>query len=145
MHVQLDASQLPTAFCVTIGLPPVTIEVRLPRTKGESQFAPNPRISIETIKEVVAQSSGTTVKRLDTVRRGPGFGELRQLAMYIVTELTNYSLPQIAMHFGKKDHTSVMYARDKIKEQMQRDEAYRNRVRELIATCKNASRTEDAG
>jgi chromosomal replication initiator protein len=57
--------------------------------------------------------------------------------MYIATELTNYSLPQIARDFGKKDHTTVMYARDKIKEQMQRDEAYRNKIRQLIAMCQN--------
>ncbi len=44
--------------------------------------------------------------------------------MYIATELTNYSLPQIAREFGKKDHTTVMYARDKINDLMERDEAY---------------------
>ena len=49
----------------------------------------------------------------------------------------NYSLPQIARDFGKKDHTTVMYARDKIKDQMQRDEAYRNKIRQLIAMCQN--------
>ncbi len=36
--------------------------------------------------------------------------------MYIATELTDYSLPQIAREFGKKDHTTVMYARDKVKQ-----------------------------
>ena len=61
--------------------------------------------------------------------------------MYIATELTNYSLPQIAREFGKKDHTTVMYARDKIKEQMQRDEAYRNKIRQLIAMCQNSLNT----
>ena len=30
-----------------------------------------------------------------------------------------------------------MYARDKIKDQMQRDEAYRNKIRQLMAMCQN--------
>ena len=60
------------------------------------------------------------------------------IAMFIATELTNYSLPHIAREFGKKDHTTVMYARNKIKDHMQRDEAYRNRVRQLIAMCQTA-------
>jgi hypothetical protein len=40
--------------------------------------------------------------------------------------------------FGKKDHTTVMYARDKVKDIMARDEAYRNKVRSLIALCQTA-------
>jgi chromosomal replication initiator protein len=74
---------------------------------------------------------------MDNGRRDQRLAAPRQIAMYIATELTNYSLPQIARDFGKKDHTTVMYARDKIKDQMQRDEAYRNKIRQLIAMCQN--------
>jgi chromosomal replication initiator protein len=55
--------------------------------------------------------------------------------MYIAAELTDCSLPHIAREFGKKDHTTVMYARDKVKDIMARDEAYHNKVRSLIALC----------
>jgi chromosomal replication initiator protein len=58
--------------------------------------------------------------------------------MYLATELTNNSLPQIAREFQKKDHTTVMYARDKVKNQMETDEPYRNRVRQLMALCQNS-------
>ena len=53
--------------------------------------------------------------------------------MYIASELTGASLPQIAREFGKKDHTTVMYARDKIADMMDADEAFRNKIRSLIA------------
>ena len=55
---------------------------------------------------------------MDNGRRDQRLAAPRQIAMYIATELTDYSLPQIAREFGKKDHTTVMYARDKIKDQM---------------------------
>jgi len=42
---------------------------------------------------------------------------------------------QIAREFQKKDHTTVMYARDKVKNHMAVDEAYRNKVRSLLALC----------
>jgi chromosomal replication initiator protein len=57
--------------------------------------------------------------------------------MYLACELTDNSLPRIAREFGKKDHTTVMYARDKVKEQMRRDEAYRDKVRALSSLCQN--------
>jgi chromosomal replication initiator protein len=53
--------------------------------------------------------------------------------MYLACELTDCSLPHIAREFGKKDHTTIMYARDKVKEVMTRDEVYRNKVRSLMA------------
>ena len=58
--------------------------------------------------------------------------------MYLATELTECSLPQIAREFGKKDHTTIMYARDKVKDAMARDEVYRNKVRGLMAQVQNA-------
>jgi chromosomal replication initiator protein len=74
---------------------------------------------------------------MDNHRRDQRVAAPRQIAMYVCTELTDCSLPHIAREFNKKDHTTVMYARDKVKEQMQRDEAYRNKIRSLIALCQN--------
>ena len=38
----------------------------------------------------------------------------RHIAMWLATKHTEMSLPQIARHFNKRDHTTVMYARRKI-------------------------------
>ena len=57
--------------------------------------------------------------------------------MYLACELTDNSLPQIARDFQKKDHTTIMYARDKVKNQMSIDETYRNKIRQLLALCEN--------
>jgi chromosomal replication initiator protein len=114
---------------------PITTDLAADVLKSAVAQAPLHRITISKIKETVAGTHGLTVKEMDNGRRDQRLAAPRQIAMYIATELTNYSLPQIARDFGKKDHTTVMYARDKIKEQMQRDEAYRNKIRQLIAMC----------
>jgi chromosomal replication initiator protein len=86
-------------------------------------------------QERVAKAHGLSVKEMDNPRRDRRLAAPRHIAMYIAAELTDCSLPQIAHEFGKKDHTTVMYARDKVKDIMARDEAYRNKVRSLIALC----------
>ncbi|HEV2909627.1 MAG TPA: helix-turn-helix domain-containing protein, partial [Candidatus Eremiobacteraceae bacterium] len=58
----------------------------------------------------------------------------RQIAMYLACDLTNASLPQIAREFGKKDHTTVMYARNKVKDQMERDPEFRSKLKSVVAT-----------
>jgi chromosomal replication initiator protein len=116
---------------------PITTELAADVLKSALAQAPLHRITILKIKETVSGADGLTVKEMDNGRRDQRLAAPRQIAMYIATELTNYSLPQIARDFGKKDHTTVMYARDKIKDQMERDEAYRNKIRQLMAMCQN--------
>ncbi len=45
----------------------------------------------------------------------------RQLAMYLMREEINYSYPNIGQELGKRDHTTVMYACEKIKKELESD------------------------
>lgn len=112
----------------------ITVDLAGEVLKNVVAELPMRRVTIASIKERVAKAHGLTVKELENQRRDQRLAAPRQLAMYIACELTDASLPQIAREFGKKDHTTVMYARDKIKDIMERDEAYRSKVRSLIAT-----------
>ncbi len=116
---------------------PITVDLAAEVLKNAVAQAPLRRVTIASIKEKVAKAHGLTVKEMDNHRRDQRVAAPRQIAMFICTELTDCSLPHIAREFNKKDHTTVMYARDKVKEQMQRDEAYRNKIRSLIALCQN--------
>ena len=42
----------------------------------------------------------------------------RQVAMFLIREMLGMSLPQIGEAFGGRDHTTVMYACQKIQEAM---------------------------
>ncbi len=111
----------------------ITLDLASEVLKNAVAQAPLHRVTIPIIKERVARAHGLTVKEMDNQRRDQRLAAPRQIAMYLACELTNCSLPQIAREFGKKDHTTVMYARNKVKDQMQNDEVYRNKVRALSA------------
>ncbi|MDQ2993285.1 MAG: chromosomal replication initiator protein DnaA [Candidatus Eremiobacteraeota bacterium] len=113
----------------------ITVELAAEVLKSSIEQTPQRPITINRIKEVIASAHGLSVKEMDNPRRDQRLTAPRQIAMYAACELTNYSLPNIARAFGKKDHTTVMYSRNKVKEQMQLDEAYRNRVAQLIGMC----------
>lgn len=134
---ELEGALIRVVAYASLTKSPITLDLAAEVLKSAVAQAPLQRITINKIKETVASAHGLTVKEMDNGRRDQRLAAPRQIAMYIATELTNYSLPQIARDFGKKDHTTVMYARDKIKDQMQRDEAYRNKIRQLIAMCQN--------
>ena len=134
---ELEGALIRVVAYASLTKSPITLDLAAEVLKSAVAQAPLQRITINKIKETVASAHGLTVKEMDNGRRDQRLAAPRQIAMFIATELTNYSLPQIARDFGKKDHTTVMYARDKIKDQMQRDEAYRNKIRQLIAMCQN--------
>lgn len=117
----------------------INVELAGEVLKNALAQTPAARITIIKIKETVAAAHGLTVKEMDNGRRDQRLAQPRQIAMFIATELTNFSLPHIAREFGKKDHTTVMYARNKIKDLMQNDEAYRNRIRGYIGLCQTPS------
>jgi len=52
----------------------------------------------------------------------------RQVAMYLMRELGNASLPQIGETLGGRDHTTVMYACDKVADMLERDDLFRRQV-----------------
>ena len=47
----------------------------------------------------------------------------RHVAMYLAKQLTSRSLPEIGRKFGKRDHTTVMYAIRRIEELRPKDAA----------------------
>ena len=64
----------------------------------------------------------------------------RQIAMYLCRELTELSLPKIGQLFGGRDHTTVMHANRKIREQMAEKRSTFNQVTELTNRIKQKAR-----
>jgi chromosomal replication initiator protein len=60
----------------------------------------------------------------------------RQVAMYVMRELTDLSYPAIAHEFGGRDHTTVIHAVDKIKALMRERQSIYEQVSELIQLIK---------
>jgi chromosomal replication initiator protein len=134
---ELEGALIRVVAYASLTKSPITADLASEVLKNVVATTPARRITIALIKERVAKAHGLTVKEMDHQRRDQRLAAPRQIAMYLSTELTDCSLPQIAREFQKKDHTTVMYARDKVKNQMTVDEAYRNKVRALMALCQS--------
>ena len=97
------------------------------------------RISPQTILETVAATYGFTVEALIGPSRTRPLVTARQVAMYLTRELTDYSYPAIGRVFGKRDHTTVIHAVDKIAGQMQERRQIYEQVTELIQKIRAGS------
>lgn len=79
------------------------------------------------ILEAVAEMEGVNVDDLLGQKRSAKIAIPRQLAMYILRQYIEISLPQVGEILGGRDHTTVMYATKKVDE----NEKLRNRARKI--------------
>jgi chromosomal replication initiator protein len=75
-------------------------------------------VQVESIQGEVCRYFGVTRDELTGAKRTRRIVAPRQVAMYLSRELTDASLPAIGRAFGGRDHTTVMYAVQKVASQM---------------------------
>jgi chromosomal replication initiator protein len=68
------------------------------------------KISIEEIINTVAEYYKVPVNNIREKNRRKEVAFCRQFAMYMVKMFTNYSLKSIGLHFGGRDHSTVIHA-----------------------------------
>lgn len=71
-------------------------------------------ISINHIQKVVAEHFNINVSDLKGKKRTKIITVPRQIAMFIIRDLTDYSTTEIGLEFGGRDHTTVMHSCQKI-------------------------------
>lgn len=93
----------------------------------------NSEISVtpEKIKKKVANYYNIKVSDLESAKKTNNIAFPRQVAMYLIREMTDKSLPQIGRFFGNRHHTTVKYACEKIEEDIKSDETLKNVIENL--------------
>ncbi len=106
----------------------VSVDAAMSALQGKLSEASERRITVQTVQKVVARFYGMTVQQLLERTRRHAIARPRQVAMHLASRLTHASLPDIGKRFGGFDHTTIMYARDKITELMGEDAKLRGEV-----------------
>ena len=99
---------------------PLDIEAAA-RLLGEIYDRPVWDISIEKIQRKVAEYYNIKPSDIIGKNRSRSIARPRQIAMYTEPELTRHSFPEIGTFFGNKDHTTVLFAYNKIQKEVDRD------------------------
>jgi chromosomal replication initiator protein len=95
-------------------------------------FAPSDaQLTMAEILRVTAEQFRVAVDDLRSKGRRQELVLARQVAMYLIREMTDHSYPEIGQFFGGRDHSTVMYAVQKVAELLRNDPAMANRVRDL--------------
>jgi len=97
-----------------------------------ADFVPQPSsITPKTVLEVVSEFFNVSHSSLTGRSRARDVAFPRQVAMYLMRDMGELSLPRIGEELGGRDHTTVMYACDKIAELVETDDRTRKQIMQL--------------
>ncbi len=91
------------------------------------------QITLGHVLELTAQHFNVSVADLTGPRRTARLTQARQVAMYLVREVTMASLPAIGEAFGGRTHSTVLHSCNKVAEELVTDDLLRRDVKVLQA------------
>jgi chromosomal replication initiator protein len=103
---------------------------------------PTAQAAPEIILTTVADAFNVSLDDLKGNSRRREISWSRQIAMYLMRQHTDLSLPRIGEEFGGKDHTTVMYSCDKINQLRERDPSVAQKLSQLSDRINLASQTQ---
>jgi len=111
--VKLVAYSSVTGSPITIGMAQQVLKYLIPG--GER------RVNMDAVLRAVAEKFQLQPAQLKQKTNAQQIAYPRQIAMYLIKELTHSSLPEIGRMFGGKHHTTVLHSVQKIEKLRQRD------------------------
>ena len=89
-------------------------------------------ITVERIITEVARTMNVSPEDIRSNKQSAPISRARQMAAYVVRNITNLPMKSIGEEFGGRDHTTIVYAIQKVETQMSKDAAFRNMVNDII-------------
>jgi len=93
-------------------------------------------ISIDYIQKLVCDFYSISVEQVKSKTRKREIVQARQISMFFAKDLTKSSLKNIGMHFGGRDHSTVIHACQTVNDLIETDKKFRGDVEEISKRIK---------
>ncbi|MCS3703809.1 chromosomal replication initiator protein DnaA [Salinibacter ruber] len=85
-------------------------------------------LTVDDIQRIVCEHLGISQEKMRSKTRKRDVTRARQIAMYFTKKHTQHSLKDIGLHFGGRDHSTVIHANNAVEDRMADDESFRDTV-----------------
>ncbi len=89
-------------------------------------------VTVDNIINEVARTFDVTPADIRSDKRSANISQARQVAIYVVEQVTNLSLKAIGIEFGNKHHSSIIYALKEIKNKIEKDISLKATIDDII-------------
>ena len=89
-------------------------------------------ITVERIITEVARTMNVQPEDIRSTKQSSPVSKARQVAAYVVRNITNLPMKSIGDEFGGRDHSTIVYAVQAVETRMERDSTFKNMVNDII-------------
>ncbi len=114
----------------------ITTEIAQNQLKQAFNAPIQANITIDRVQRIVSEYFNITPNDLKGKKRTKVITFPRQISMYIIREVTDFSTTEIGLEFGGRDHTTVMHSCQRIEDRMKTDSTIEPLVMNLIRSVK---------
>ena len=115
---------------------PIDIDLAQRAIKDIFKESPGLNPTPQLILEEVSSFTGVAKDKILGKSKSKDIVRARQIMIYLITQMTDLSLPAIGRFIGR-DHTTALYARDKIAEEIQSDAGLDATIKDLMKNIRS--------
>lgn len=94
-------------------------------------------VTVERIIGEVGRTYGVSPEDIRSSKRSANISNARQVATFVVREITQISMAAIGEEFGGRDHSTIVYAIQQVEKKMEEDSYYRETVEDIVKNIRN--------
>jgi chromosomal replication initiator protein len=94
-------------------------------------------VTVEEIVKTVSTALGVKITDIKSQKKNKNLVQARQVVMFLAREMTNSSFPDIGDKIGGRDHSTVIYAHNKIRKNMESEKALHDLIEGIQETLLN--------
>lgn len=94
-------------------------------------------VTVERIITEVARTMNVTPDDIRSAKHTANISRARQVAIYVVREITGLPMKSIGEEFGNRDHSTIVYANSKVEKLIEKDPSFRNLVNDIIKNIRS--------
>ena len=119
------------AYSAMWGGKEITLDLAIEALKDNVSKGIGEKNDIQRVQKIVAEYFQISMEDIRSKKRSANISFPRQIAMYLCRTMTDESFPKIAIEFGGKDHTTVMYSVEKIENEIKVNKDLANIIEKL--------------
>ena len=93
--------------------------------------------TVEKIIDEVARTFGTSSEDIRSAKRSANISGARQIAIYVVRDITQMPMTAIGLEFGGRDHSTIVYAIQQVEKNLVRDPKTKATVEDIIKNIRD--------
>ncbi len=94
-------------------------------------------VTVERIISEVGRTYGVTASDIRSSKRSSQISNARQIAMYVIRDITQMSMASIGEEFGGRDHSTVVYAINQVTKNIGQDAKYKETIEDIIKNIRD--------